>query len=556
MRFAKSIATWSLGLWAASPALGAGAEAVEFDWFEYTGRDDSFAQELPAGHYRNPILAGFYPDPSVTRAGDKFYLVNSTFAYFPGIPVFESADLVHWKQIGNAIHRKSQLPFAGLGVSRGVFAPTIEYRDGLFYVFNTHVDAGGNYVVTARDPAGPWSDPVWLPDLVDGIDPSMFVDEDGKAYLLNNGPPEGTPKYDGHRAIWIQAFDRAALKTIGPRKVLVDGGIDISKHPIWIEGPHLLKRDGWYYLSCAEGGTGPQHSQVVLRSRSPWGPFEVGPTNPILTQRNLVPTRPHPVTNAGHADFVQAADGSWWATFLATRTYDDRHYNTGRETFLLPVSWRDGWPMILEPGKAITPIARGPKFMATGEQAPSSGNFTWRDDFDRPTLGFAWMQLRADQDRWFDLKPERGVIAIESRAPFDGTHTPAFLARRQQHIAFDASLAMRTPSRSDISAGLLLFQNETHWLFLGTRRDAASTTVFLERHDGEGVRLVASQSLPLTDRLELKASGDRRLYTFSFRETGSDTWRVIRANEDASVLSTDVAGGFVGAVLGPYVRNE
>ena len=554
-RRAGRVATWALGFWAAS-ALAATADPVEFDWFEYTGRDDSFAQALPPGHYRNPILAGFYPDPSVTRAGDKFYLVSSTFAYFPGIPIFESVDLVHWRQIGNAIHRSSQLQFSGLGVSRGVFAPTIEHHEGLFYIFNTHVDAGGNYVVTARDPAGPWSDPTWLPDLVNGIDPSMFVDDDGQAYVLNNGPPEGVPKYDGHRAIWIQAFDRVALKTKGQRKVLVDGGIDISKKPIWIEGPHLLKRDSWYYLNCAEGGTGPQHSQVILRSRSPWGPFEVGPVNPILTQRGLPATRENPITNAGHADLVQAPDGTWWATFLATRTYDGRHYNTGRETFLLPVTWRDDWPLILEEGKAISPIARAPSFTKEGEQAPASGNFTWRDEFDQPELDLAWMQLRADQG-WFELNRDQGgVIAIEPRAGFDGKSTPAFLARRQQHLAFDASLSVRSPVRTGVAAGLLLFQNETHWLFLGVKRSDKNTHVFLEKNGGERPQVVATQSIEPSDTLQLKATGDRRDYTFSFRAKASDAWRLLKANEDGSVLSTEVAGGFVGAVLGPYVRNE
>jgi xylan 1,4-beta-xylosidase len=545
---------WSLGIWAAS-TFAAIAEPVEFDWFEYTGRDESFVQAVPPGHFRNPILAGFYPDPSITRARDRFYLVSSTFAYFPGIPIFESVDLVHWKQIGNAIHRSSQLPFAGLGVSRGVFAPTIEYHAGLFYIFNTHVDAGGNYVVTTRDPAGPWSDPTWLPDLVNGIDPSMFVDDDGQAYVLNNGPPEGVPKYEGHRAVWIQAFDRVALRTKGPRKVLVDGGIDISKKPIWIEGPHLFKRDGWYYLNCAEGGTGPQHSQVILRSRSPWGPFEVGPVNPILTQRDLPASRASPVTNAGHADLVQAPDGTWWATFLATRTYDERHYNTGRETFLLPVTWHDGWPLILEHGKAIARVARGPSFMKEGEQAPLSGNFAWRDDFDTPKLDLAWMQLRAEQG-WFELNRDKGVLAIEPRGGFDGKRTPAFLARRQQHLTFDASLSMRVPALPGVAAGLLLFQNETHWFFLGVKRSGEIPQLVLEKHEGTHRQVIASQSIAPTETLQLKASGDRRHYTFSFRADASNGWRVLKANEDGSVLSTDVAGGFVGAVLGPYVRGE
>ena len=378
------------------------AEPVVYDWFEYTGRDAVFEQPLPPGHYRNPILSGFHPDPSITRAGDRFYLVHSTFAYFPGIPVFESRDLVHWRQIGNVIDRPSQLDFSKLGVSRGVFAPSIEYRDGLFYVFNTLVDGGGNYVVTAKNPAGPWSDPTWLPELEGGIDPSMFVDDDGRAYVLNNGPPEGAPRYDGHRAIWIQEFDRAALQLQGPRKVLVDGGVDPSKNPIWIEGPHIYKRAGWYYLSCAEGGTGPQHSQVVLRARSPWGPFEAYAGNPILTQRDLPADRQNPVTNAGHADLVQAPDGTWWATFLATRTYEGVHYNTGRETFLLPVKWRDGWPIILEHGRAIPQVVRGPNFMEAGDQKPLSGNFTWRDEFDEEALDKAWLQLRARE--WFDLR--------------------------------------------------------------------------------------------------------------------------------------------------------
>jgi xylan 1,4-beta-xylosidase len=542
----------ALGLLVAGCAIAA---PVEFDWFEYTGHDESFAQSLPSGHYRNPILAGFYPDPSITRAGDKFYLVSSTFAFFPGIPLFESEDLVHWKQIGNAIDRASQLPFAGLGVSRGVFAPTIEHDGDLFYIFNTHVDAGGNFVVTARNPAGPWSDPTWLPDLVDGIDPSMFVDDDGRAYLLNNGPPEGAPQYDGHRAIWIQEFDRRALATKGPRKVLVNGGIDPSSRPIWIEGPHLFKRDGWYYLNCAEGGTGPQHSQVILRSRSPLGPFVAGPNNPILTQRGLPADRAHPITNAGHADLVQAQDGTWWATFLASRLYDERHYNTGRETFLLPVTWQDGWPKILAAGVPIPTIVKGPSFMRDGAQSPWSGNFTWRDDFTAPTLDPVWMQLRTDERALRELTRKPGVLSISARGAFDGKTSPAFLARRQQHLAFNATLALRPDANRGTAAGLMLFQNEAHWLFLGVRREGQRMSVFVEKQRGQSRQLVASATVAAADAVQLKAIAHERRYSFSFRSDDGG-WQQIVQDEDGSILSTDTAGGFVGAVLGPYVRSE
>lgn len=243
---------------------------VAFDWFDYRGDDAVFATPLPAGHYRNPVLAGFYPDPSVTRVGERYYLVNSTFAYFPAIPVFESTDLVHWTQIGNVVERREQLNYDGLGVSRGMFAASIRHHDGRFYVVGTSVDSGGNFIASASNPAGPWSPLTWLPS-IDGIDPSLFFDTDGSAYLLNNGPPEGTPLYEGHRAIWMQRFDLATNQPTGPRKVLLNGGVDLASKPIWIEGPHLYQRDGWYYLSCAEGGTGPQHSQVVLRSRNVWG---------------------------------------------------------------------------------------------------------------------------------------------------------------------------------------------------------------------------------------------------------------------------------------------
>ncbi|HEX8263185.1 MAG TPA: glycoside hydrolase family 43 protein, partial [Allosphingosinicella sp.] len=272
---------------ASVPDAPAGAPTARFERFDYRGADPSDSLPAGAGDYRNPILKGFYPDPSLTRVGDDYYLVTSTFSYFPGIPVFHSRDLVGWTQIGNAIDRPGQLDFARLGLSRGVFAPTIEHRDGTFYILNTCVDCGGNFVITATDPAGPWSDPVWLPDLEGGIDPSLFFDEDGSVWILNNGPPEGPPLYEGHRAIWIQRFDAAAKKTFGPRKVLVNGGVDLSKKPIWIEGPHILRKDGFYYLLAAEGGTAEGHSQVVLRSRRPDGPYSAYPGNPILTQRDL-----------------------------------------------------------------------------------------------------------------------------------------------------------------------------------------------------------------------------------------------------------------------------
>ncbi|HEY5852373.1 MAG TPA: glycoside hydrolase family 43 protein [Lysobacter sp.] len=546
---------WPLLLALSVPAVQA-REPVLFDWFEYRGHDAPFEQPLPAGSYRNPVLAGFHPDPAVVRAGDRYYLVNSSFAYFPGIPVFESRDLVHWQQIGNVIDRPSQLDFDGLGMSRGVFAPTISYHDGTFYVLNTAVDSGGNFLATATNPAGPWSDPIWLPT-IDGIDPSLFFDQDGKAYLLNNGEPDGKPRYDGHRAIWMQEFDPAQRKPVGPRKVLIDGGVEPSKNPIWIEGPHLYQREGWYYLVCAEGGTGPDHSQVVLRSRQVWGPYAPYAGNPILTQRDLDPDRAHPITNAGHADIVEGLDGSWWAIFLASRNYGGVHYNTGRETYLLPVAWKDGWPTILEHGRAIPQVLAGPAFMERdATQAPMTGNFTWRDEFDKPELDRAWMKVRVPKQSWADLASRRGQLAIRPLAEgLDTLRNPSFLARRQQHIAFEASTALTVPVYAGVEAGIVAFQNERFWYFLGVRRGKGGVELFLQRSSAGKASTIATTNIANAKTLKLKIAGDGGAYSFAFDADGKG-WQWLRRDDDGTILSTDVAGGFVGAVVGPYARTE
>lgn len=532
---------------------------VLYDWFAYDGHDAEFSPSLPPGDYRNPVLAGFHPDPSVVRVGDRFYLVNSSFAYFPGIPVFESRDLVHWRQIGDVIERPSELPYDGLGVSQGVFAPDISYHAGVFYVVNTFVGGGhgggGSYVVTARDPAGPWSDPVWLPS-VDGIDPSLFFDADGKAYLLYSGEPPGGSRYAGQRALWLQRFDPATLRLVGPRKMVLYGGVDPAARPVWAEGPHLFRHAGWYFLSFAQGGTGLQHSQMVLRGRSPWGPFQADPENPILTQRGLPAGRAQPVINAGHADLVEAADGSWWAVFLASRAYDGVHYNTGRETFLLRVRWKDGWPVILPHGEAVPFIAAGPAFMEREvTQAPLSGNFDWRDDFDESRLRRAWLYLRAPTRAWASLAVKPGWLAIDpSTAGLDSTHNPSFLARRQQHLVFTASTALEPPAQPGVDAGIALFQDDSHWYFLGFRRRGEALELFLEEDAGGPPRVVAHARLaPPRGELRLKIAGDRGSVAFAYA-SGQGGWRWLKRGADATILSTDVAGGFVGTVVGPYAR--
>lgn len=547
---------------AKATAAPAKAPSASFEWFEYEGADPSDAAFKPtAGQYANPILKGTYPDPAVMRVGKDFYFVSSTFAWFPGLPVFHSTDLVNWNQIGNAIDRPGMLDFGRLGLSRAVFAPTLSHHDGVFYILNTCVDCQGNFLITAKDPKGPWSDPVWLPK-VEGIDPYLFFDDDGGAMIVFNGEPPGPAEYSGHRAIWAIAYDIKAQKTVGERKLLLDKGVNPAAKPIWPEGPHILKKDGWYYLIAAEGGTAEGHSQVALRSRSAWGPYVPYADNPILTQRGLPKDRPLPITSAGHATLVDTPDGKWWATFLAVRPYGDDLYNTGRETFLLPVEWKDGWPIILENGKTIPYVHARPDLPETTPKAPpTSGAFKARDAFDGQAMPLNWVTMRIPQERWWRL--DQGKLVLDARRETLGGMTqPSFWGRRQQHLNASASTEMRfTPAKVGDKAGIAAVQNDDYYFFLGVTRNAEGRDeIVLERRAGpdqpEGGVKIASAPVDTggAGPIWLKITARGGAYDFAYALTEGQ-WKTLKAGEDGTILSTKTAGGFVGVLLGVYAQD-
>lgn len=526
-----------------------------FHWFDYQGQDQIFAEPLPKGSYQNPVAAGFFPDPSITRSGDDYYMVASSFSYTPGLPILHSTDLVNWQLIGHALTRASQVDMSGMQVSRGIFAPTIRYHDGTFYIITTVVDKGGNFILTAKDSAGPWSDPIWLPE-VEGIDPDLFFDDDGKVYISHNGEAPGETLYEGHRAIWMWQYD-PLKKAVLPdsKKLLVNGGVDLSTKPIWIEAPHIYKHNGWYYLVCAEGGTADQHSAVVFRTRSLKQPFVPYSGNPILTQRDLPADRANPITTAGHADLVQLPDGQWWAVFLATRTYDQTFFNTGRESFLLPVSWKDEWPVILPQGQEIPYRHPAPTSLisSTGSM-PQTGNFNWRDEFDGQNLKLDWNLLRDFDQSWLTLDGQN--LNINAKAVgIDSLSQPAFIARRQQHTSFETSTSLDLP-KSGISAGLVAFQNEQHHYYLGVKTQNGKATVFLEQAKGGKPELVSSQDLAAnTEQLRLRIQGKADEISFYYADQKGD-WQQLGEVQDAKILSTQVAGGFVGTTLGVHARQE
>lgn len=546
----------------ASETPEAATATAQFDWLKYEGSDAVHEGAIDADtQYRNPVLSGFYPDPSITQVGGDYYLVNSTFTYFPGIPVFHSTDLVNWTQIGNAIDRPGMLDFDGLELSRGVFAPTIEHHDGVFYIANTCVDCDGNFILTAKDPAGPWSDPIWLSE-IGGIDPSLYFDQDGTVYIMNNDDPVGEPRYQGHRAIWIRAVDPDTFQSISEPKVIIDGGVRPEDNPIWIEGPHIYFKDGYYYLSAAEGGTAVGHSQVILRSRSIDGPYTPFKGNPIMTHRHLDPSRDNPITSVGHADYVTDENGDWWATFLGVRPYEGDHYNTGRETFLMPVRWENGWPIIIQGEEKVGYLQSRPA-LPTSEpsETPMSGNFQVVDDFDTGSLPFYWMTPRVPKTSWYEIDAGKLILQDNGAGLGEGLQ-PSMLGRRQQHLNAVATTKIdQLPTETGVETGLTIFQNDNRFYALGVvQNDKGGATLRLRRKagaddaaNGDVIAETDLQGNPATP-LYLKVEAKADLYDFSFSRD-NNSWTNLQTDLDGKILSTRNAGGFVGAVFGLYVQT-
>ncbi len=520
-------------------------------------KDQAEATTEEQDFYHNPILAGWYPDPAITDDGKgNYYMVHSTFAFYPGIPIFHSTDLVNWKQIGHVLDRPEQLDLEGFGVSRAIFAPDISYDGERFYVTCTVVDGKGNFVVTADDPAGPWSDPVWLPEVI-GIDPGLFFDEDKSYLVYNSDAPENKPLYQGHRTIRMVEFDKENLEVVSDNRILVNGGVDLSEKPIWAEGPRIYKLNGYYYLMTAEGGTAIDHSEVIYRTKDINTDFEPWDQNPILTQRDLDPSRENPITSAGHADIVQTENGEWYGVFLACRDYGTDHYNTGRETFMTPVRWEDDWPVFDLGGDGVKykyPLPEG--VTVNEDNFPLTGNFTVKEEFDTDSLGYHWMYLRTVHEPWHSF--EDGALQVETR-PEDlaGTSNPSFIGRRQQHLNGSASISLDFIAQSENeSAGLVAFQNESYYYYICKSLQEGEQVVQLRKANSDGYTIVESAALEAAEEaVELKIDFGTDAYTFSFR-TAEDTWQQLGEGLDPKYLSMQVAGGFVGVTLAMYTSSE
>jgi xylan 1,4-beta-xylosidase len=501
------------------------------------------------GTFRNPILSGFYPDPSVCRVGDDYYLVTSTFEYFPGLPIFHSRDLVHWQQIGHVLDRPSQLPLDGIRPSGGLYAPTIRYSQAVFYVINTLVDGttkSGNFIVTATDPAGPWSEPYWLD--APGIDPSLFFDDDGHVWYVGNQMARHS-QFEGHTEIWLQELDLANMRLIDEPRVIWEGAV---RGAVWSESPHLYKIDGRYYLLTAEGGTAHHHAVVIARSDTVTGPYQGNRGNPILTHRHL--GLDYPIVGTGHADLVDTPSGEWWMVLLAMRPYGGYFYNLGRETFLAPVRWEDGWPI----------VSAGTGRVEFTYPAPDLPEHDWptvpaRDEFDQPTLAPQWFFLRTPRrtprDDFWSLSDRSGYLRLRLRPQrLSELVNPSFVGRRQQHIHFIAQTALEfTPQTEHECAGLVLAQNDQFHFRLVVTRTAQSIVRLIKRAAGME-EIVAEQPIA-AGRCYLKVEAHEQAYSF-YAASEPDQWQPIAEDVDGRILSTPVAGGFVGAVIAMYASSN
>jgi xylan 1,4-beta-xylosidase len=488
----------------------------------------------PVTSYRNPVLPGFYPDPSVARVGEWFYLVNSSFEFFPGVPIHRSRDLVHWEPLGHVLARDSQLPLATAGPSGGIFAPTIRHHAGTFYMITTNVSHKGNFFVTAKDPAGPWSEPIWI-NMPGGIDPSLFFDDDGKVYLTSTGSAPG---------IYMAQIDVATGKLLtSPPKIVWKG--TGGRYP---EGPHLYKVGGRYYLMISEGGTEYGHMITIARASSPWGPFEVCPRNPILTHRDTPLSQPIQAT--GHADLVDDGKGNWWMVFLAIRPQGNYYWHhLGRETFLAPVRWdAQGWPVINE-GKPIRL-----DMPAGGLPVRAIPARPVRDDFEG-ALGLAWTFVRNPVRESYSTTARRGWLTLHGTAVSleqEKGVSPTFVARRQQHLR--ARIAARvdfSPARAKEEAGLVLYRAPRHRFELGVRRSGEGREVFVRQTVGAHLSVVtASAPAPGKDPLILQVDAESNRYTFSWGPSPDRLQKIDAA--EPRLLATEVTGGFIGTSVGMY----
>lgn len=508
----------------------------------------------PSGTYRNPVIPGYHPDPSVCRVGDDFYLVNSSFEYFPGVPIFHSRDLVNWKQIGNVLDRESQLPLKGATSWLGIYAPTIRYHEGTYYMITTNIGNGGNFMVTATNPAGPWSEPIWLQQ--QGIDPSLYF-ENGKCYMVSN--PDNT--------IMLCEIDPKTGRQLTESRPLWQG--TGGRYP---EGPHIYKKDGWYYLLISEGGTELAHKLTIARSKEIEGPYTPNPNNPILTNCSMK-GQDKQIQGTGHGDLVQAKDGSWWMVFLAYRNFGGAYHHLGRETFLAPVEWNKGqWPVVNggEPIDTLMTVASKQTKAKKNKDISAQNNRSDMKEVERKRTK-SFVSFVPSDSRTFELGPEwvfiqnpdstrydRHVVVDEATGRVAGgslrlyggkdlntNARPTFIGRRQESAHMTVETLVNS---SQAEAGLTVYQINDGHLDLCVNNGYVGVKCKLKN-----IYYIVREEPVRSAAVKLRISSDGEQYVFEYSDGGAPFRKLCELN--CSLVSTEVAGGFTGVVIGMFAQG-
>lgn len=489
--------------------------------------------------YKNPVISGFHPDPSICRVGEDFYLVTSSFEYFPGVPIFHSKDLVNWKQIGHCLTRSSQIPLHNSKSSMGIFAPTIRYHNGMFFMITTNLTIGKNFLVYSQKPEGPWSDPIYLD--WGGIDPSLLFDDDGTVYLTGTQDIFSSEKV----GIYQAEVNVETGEILSERQLIWEG-----TGGAFPEGPHLYKINGMYYLIIAEGGTDYGHMVTVARSDYPYGPFESYPNNPILTHRSSK----SPIQATGHADLIQYIDGSWWAVFLGIRPapipFSGKHHHLGRETFLAPIDWKeDGFPII----GAQVEIDMDSRTL----RIDKSDQWRSKDDFNNGSLENSWNFLRNPIEGSWSLTDRKGFLALYgSHISLNDLDSPTFVGRRQQHFDCEVSTLLEFfPTQEGEEAGLTIYMNERFHYEIALGIHEGIKKVFVRRRIGTLWKVECEHAYKNeSGKIVFTVHADAKNYTFKYSEPNKQ--ETVLGTGECSLLSTEVTGGYTGVYFGLYATGN
>ena len=512
----------------------ASGERMAFDDFEVvTGEPEGF---------KNPVLPGFHADPSVCRAGNDFYLVNSTFQYFPGVPVFHSKDLVNWEQVGNCLTRPSQVDLKGTDGNSGIYAPTIRYNNGRFYMVTTVFPSRRHFYVWTDNPAGEWSEPVVIDFAIGSCDPTLYFEDDKCYFLWKEGD------------IKICEIDVETGKQLGEIHHL---GVGLGgRYP---EGPHIYKKDGYYYLLLAEGGTEHGHHVNILRSKNLFGPYQPNPANPILSHFNMK-MQNSPIQGLGHADLVQAPDSSWWMICLGYRTSGYLQHVMGRETMLAPVQWEQGgWPVVNGDGTLQTDMKCQTLPLVTMPKDPIKEEFDYikrdapKDSYHSLGLPMGWMSLCNPDYSRYSLTERKGWLRLRpSTTGLSETASPTFIARRQTELNFTATASFDLSHLSEgMQAGITAYAAPlNHYDVVAEKRNGQ---IIIKSNVRLGQTSHSEKEFTLSGtRAYLRITSDKDFYYLQASSDGKDF--VGLAKMEYRFLSTETIGGFTGVMLGLFAQ--